>query len=83
MTKHQGRCQMVACPLPSQQSRMLMQKRPLFPLMVIKEDFVVFLLCYISSRTKGLDVHVNWYTMANEVPVLIFVLNAQKNEISK
>ena len=83
MTKHQGRCQMVACPLPSQQSRMLMQKRPLFLLMVIKEDFVVFLLCYISSRTKGLDVHVNWYTMANEVPVFIFFLNAQKNEISK
>ena len=83
MTKHHGRCQMVACPLSSQQSRMLMQKRPLFPLMVIKEDFVLFLLCYISSRTEGLDVHVNWYTMANEVPVFIFVLNAPKNEISK
>ena len=26
-----------------------------------------FLLCYISSRTERLDVHVNWYTMANEV----------------
>ena len=37
-----------------------------------------FLLCYISSRTEGLDVHVNWYTMANEVPEFIFVLNAQK-----
>ena len=30
MTMHHGRCQLVACPLSSQRSRMLMQKRPLF-----------------------------------------------------
>ena len=41
MTKQHGRCQMVACPLSSQQSRMLMQKRPLLWLPVVQPRKVV------------------------------------------
>ena len=47
MTMHHGRCQLVACPLSSQRSRMLMQKRPLLKLTI--------------SRRKLKPVHVYPY----------------------
>ena len=39
MTMHHGRCQLVACPLSSQRSRMRMQKRPLFSTTTLKSCF--------------------------------------------